>query len=75
LKYFETPRYYNLLLNEWIAKYNRMEERGTKQILIKTKIDCFYLLGIALLNTFCKKGIHLQHPAVDANHMVRNKIM
>jgi hypothetical protein len=59
LKYFETPRYYNLLLNEWIAKYNRMEERGTKQILTKAKIDCFYLLRIALLNTFCKKGIHL----------------
>ena len=28
LKYFETPRYYNLLLNEWITKYHRMEERG-----------------------------------------------
>lgn len=52
LKYFETPRYYNILLNEWITKYNRMEERG-----------------ITLLNTFCKKGIHLQHPAIDSNHM------
>jgi tubulin polyglutamylase TTLL4 len=31
LKYFDTPRYYNLLLNEWIAKYNRMEERGIKR--------------------------------------------
>jgi len=28
LKYFETPRYYNILLNEWILKYNRLEERG-----------------------------------------------
>ncbi|CAF3852147.1 unnamed protein product [Rotaria magnacalcarata] len=52
LKYFETPRYYNLLLNEWISKYSRMEERG-----------------VALLNTYCKKGIHLQHPATDQNHM------
>jgi tubulin polyglutamylase TTLL4 len=28
LKYFETPRYYNILLNEWITKYSRLEERG-----------------------------------------------
>ncbi|CAF0838743.1 unnamed protein product [Rotaria sordida] len=52
LKYFETPRYYNLLVHEWITKYNRMEERG-----------------IAHLNTFCKKGIHVQHPAIDPTHM------
>ncbi|CAF3839944.1 unnamed protein product [Adineta steineri] len=52
LKYFETPRYYNLLLNEWITKYTRNEDRG-----------------IALLNTFCRKEIHLQNPAVDTNHM------
>lgn len=56
LKYFETPRYYNLLLNEWIAKYHRMEERG-----------------IALVNTYCKKGIHIQHPATDSNHIVRQQ--
>ncbi|UJR26634.1 hypothetical protein I4U23_007952 [Adineta vaga] len=52
LKYFETPRYYNLLLNEWITKYTRNEDRG-----------------ISLLNGFCKKEIHLQHPSVDPNHM------
>ncbi|CAF3184409.1 unnamed protein product [Rotaria sp. Silwood2] len=57
LKYFETPRYYNLLLNEWITKYNRMEERG-----------------ITHLNTFCKKGIHSQHPAIDPNHTARKII-
>ncbi|XP_052804936.1 tubulin monoglutamylase TTLL4-like isoform X2 [Mya arenaria] len=28
LKYFETPRYYNLLLNQWVQRFNRMEQRG-----------------------------------------------
>ena len=35
LKYFETPRYYNLLLNEWITKYTRNEDRG-KRLCLKT---------------------------------------
>ena len=72
MKYFETPRYYNILLNEWITKYHRLEERGMMTIEIeKINSSLHRPLGIALLNTFCKKGIHLQHPAVDANHMVR----
>ncbi|CAF0936843.1 unnamed protein product [Didymodactylos carnosus] len=52
LKYFETPRYYNLLLNEWITKYYRLEERG-----------------ISLLNSFCKKLIHIQNPAEISAHL------
>ena len=28
LKYFETPRYYNLLLNQWVQRYNKMEHKG-----------------------------------------------
>ena len=28
-KFFEAPRYYNLLLDVWIQKYYRMEHRGT----------------------------------------------
>lgn len=28
LKYFETPRYYNLLLDQWVQRFNRMEQRG-----------------------------------------------
>jgi tubulin polyglutamylase TTLL4 len=28
MKYFEQPRYFNLLLDQWVQKYNRMEARG-----------------------------------------------
>lgn len=28
LKFFESARYYNLLLNQWVQRYNRMEQRG-----------------------------------------------
>ena len=30
LRYFEQPRYYNILLDQWVARYNRMEQRGGK---------------------------------------------
>ncbi len=30
LRLFETPRYYNLLLHEWIRKYGNNSERGIK---------------------------------------------
>lgn len=29
LKYFETPRYYNILLSEWIYKYKNNHDKGT----------------------------------------------
>jgi len=28
LKYFEQPRYYLLLLHQWVQRYHRMEARG-----------------------------------------------
>jgi len=28
LKFFETPRYYNLLLSEWILKYRNSHDKG-----------------------------------------------
>ena len=28
LRFFEQPRYYNLLLDTWLQRYNRMEARG-----------------------------------------------
>ncbi|XP_076436228.1 tubulin monoglutamylase TTLL4-like [Babylonia areolata] len=28
LRYFEQPRYYNLLLDQWVTRYHRMEQRG-----------------------------------------------
>lgn len=29
LRFFDQPRYYNLLLDQWVLRYNHMEERGT----------------------------------------------
>ncbi|KAH9524644.1 Tubulin polyglutamylase ttll4 [Bulinus truncatus] len=28
LRYFEQPRYYNLLLDQWVLRYNHMEQKG-----------------------------------------------
>lgn len=28
LRFFQAPRYYNLLLDQWVLRYNRMEQRG-----------------------------------------------
>lgn len=28
LRYFEQPRYYNLILDQWVTRFNRMEQRG-----------------------------------------------
>ncbi|KAL8567949.1 hypothetical protein ACOMHN_029124 [Nucella lapillus] len=28
LRFFEQPRYYNLMLDQWVTRYNRMEQRG-----------------------------------------------
>ncbi|XP_059161722.1 uncharacterized protein LOC131944866 isoform X2 [Physella acuta] len=28
LRFFDQPRYYNLLLDQWVLRYNHMEERG-----------------------------------------------
>lgn len=27
-RFFEQPRYYNLLLDQWVQRYNRIEARG-----------------------------------------------
>ncbi|XP_052248620.1 tubulin monoglutamylase TTLL4-like isoform X7 [Dreissena polymorpha] len=51
LKYFETPRYYNLLLNQWVQRFNRMEQRG-----------------IALLQSLCTEGLHLELCTENHNH-------
>ncbi|RUS86304.1 hypothetical protein EGW08_005948, partial [Elysia chlorotica] len=28
LRFFQAPRYYNLLLDQWVLRYNRIEQRG-----------------------------------------------
>ena len=28
LRFFESARYYNLLLDQWVQRYNRMEQKG-----------------------------------------------
>ena len=37
LKFFETPRYYNLLLSEWILKYRNSHDKGNsvKSFILK----------------------------------------
>lgn len=40
LGYFEQPRYYNLLLDQWIQRYNHIEQKG--------ELECFVLLTIYL---------------------------
>lgn len=46
LKLFETTRYYNLLLSEWVAKFKSNREKA-----------------ISVLNSYCKKKIHIQNPS------------
>ena len=50
---------------EWKNEVNRSVEYNS---LNSCSID---RLGIALLNSYCKKNIHVQHPALDHSHMVR----
>lgn len=28
LRYFEQPRYYNLMMDQWVTRYNKMEQKG-----------------------------------------------
>ncbi|ELU15475.1 hypothetical protein CAPTEDRAFT_121093, partial [Capitella teleta] len=39
MTYFEQPKYFNLLLDQWIQKYNRMDARGTSLIMSCFSID------------------------------------
>ncbi|KAK2570041.1 Tubulin monoglutamylase TTLL4 [Acropora cervicornis] len=56
LRFFESQRYYNILLDEWTRKYMR-EGRSTA-------------LGIAVLQGYAEKGLHLG-PSSDPNHQWR----
>ncbi len=53
LKYFETTRYYNLLLSEWCRKFKKIPDKG-----------------IALINSYCKRNVHLQNPAESSENQV-----
>ena len=33
LKFFETPRYYNILLCEWLSKYRHSHDKGNKMTI------------------------------------------
>ena len=35
MKYFDTTRYYNILLIEWLIKYNNNKEKGMQMIYFK----------------------------------------
>lgn len=44
MKFFEMPRYYNILVTEWIDKFKRNREKGIIWIKIKAfnkLINCF----------------------------------
>ncbi|XP_070565987.1 tubulin monoglutamylase TTLL4-like [Ptychodera flava] len=51
LRFFEQPRYYNILVDEWIKKYHRQPARG-----------------IALLEEYCREGIHYG-PGSETGHV------
>ncbi|CAH1789660.1 unnamed protein product [Owenia fusiformis] len=51
MRFFDSPRYYNILNMQWLEKYQRMEGRG-----------------IALLESYCQKGIHIENPTSNSNH-------
>ena len=34
LKFFESARYYNLLLDQYVQRFNRMEHRGNLRIIL-----------------------------------------
>ncbi|KAI3386752.1 hypothetical protein SNEBB_004754 [Seison nebaliae] len=48
LDYFEVPRYYNILACEWFNRYHQSATDRKK--------------GISLLNSYCRKRIHLDNP-------------
>lgn len=39
LKFFETTRYYNLLLNEWITKFRKNHEKGSKILILFQQVE------------------------------------
>ncbi|XP_041365968.1 tubulin polyglutamylase TTLL4-like isoform X2 [Gigantopelta aegis] len=51
LKFFDQPRYYNLLLDQWVQRFNKMEYKG-----------------IALLESLCEEGLHLESVTDDPSH-------
>lgn len=66
LQFFDKPRYYNLLLEEWTGQYFHIRDTGKKIHFVtgfkKIKLRFCYIsvAGIALLESYCKQRIHLQ---------------
>ncbi|XP_046846125.1 tubulin monoglutamylase TTLL4-like [Xenia sp. Carnegie-2017] len=54
LTFFDSPRYRNILLDEWTKKYLREGHRTA--------------IGVALLCTYTQQGIHLRSSCYDLNH-------
>ncbi|KAK3102681.1 hypothetical protein FSP39_013107 [Pinctada imbricata] len=44
MRFFDSARYYNLLLNQWVQRYNRMEQKGI------SLLESFCEDGVHLLN-------------------------
>lgn len=50
LRYMEAPRYYNLLVSQWVQRFNRMEQKGqgsngTNQILGSVIVVIYQIRG------------------------------
>ena len=80
LKFFDTPRYYNLLLAEWLTKHRHNRNDGNF-ILTQKRKNCLKLyinlfeclvqsIAIAAINYYCKRNIHRQNPALLLENQV-----
>ena len=52
LRYFENQRYYNLFLDQWCQKFNRIEAKGNYCIALKMLFKKFYAKKSQLLLVF-----------------------
>ncbi len=75
MKYFEKPRYHNILLSHWTERYKENSTEGlkiysTNQLKLFSNLFC---LGISLLNSYCKKKVHFQNPATSFENQVNER--
>jgi hypothetical protein len=80
LKFFETTRYYNILLNEWLTRYGQNNrERGIffSNKFIPKILSCLSFnlnkKGLSILNNFCLKNVHKQNPTSRSENQVNLK--
>lgn len=63
LRYMEAPRYYNLLVSQWVQRFNRMEQKGQGSNVPKKMglVNQFQLIGtIVVKNRYLNVFFHIQ---------------